>query len=397
MRSFLMSMVLALSACGSSEPGEWTTTTEDSLVVGVEITGALKATESISLGPPNVENMWEFKIAALAPEGEVAKIGDMLAVFDASTLQEQRVARMNERESAEVALQKRQVEVRLANQDDALALAEAEAAVRKAAVSADQSEELTGSLALAKAKLTLSAAEETVEHLRAQQKRKRASAQSSLATLRSNVATATRHVERLDTEIASMTLVAERSGTVIYGDNWGNKAKVGDTIWRLGVAVEVASLDSMMAKGVVDEADSAKLKVGQTVRMRLESEPDQEIVGTLTKIAKTLQRKSDTIPTKVVSVELSIEAAGDLKLRPGMRFRGDVETQRLDSAVIAPLAAIFPSPEGPVAYVKTGDGPERRVLELGLRGKRGIEVRKGLKPGDQISRVDLAHASGGQR
>ena len=187
-----------------------------------------------------------------------------------------------------------------------------------------------------------------------------------------------------------MTVMAESGGTVIYGDNWNGKIKVGDSLWRLGTAVEVATLDSMMAEGIVDEADSAKLELGQTVRLRLESQPDQEITGVLTEIAKTLHQKSNTIPTKVVSVKLSIESNGDLKLRPGMRFRGDVETKRLDAVSVIPLASVFPSASGPVAYRKTSDGVERRKLVLGLRGKRGIEVREGLAPGDKVSRVDLS-------
>jgi len=382
--------LLASLACTGPTSREWSTVTEDSLIVGVEVTGSLKATDSISVGPPNVESTWEFKVAALAPEGEVVKVGDMLVVFDSGDLEEQRVKRMNERETAQVALEKQQVEIRLANQDDTLRLVEAEASVRKANLAAEQSEDLTGSLAIAKAKLTLAAAVETVEHLRAQQKRKRANNQGALSTLKSQVALATRQVEQLDKEIASMTVSADREGTVIYGENWGGKTKVGDTLWRLGTAVEVATLDSMMAEGVVDEADSAKLALGQTIRLRLESQPDQEITGILTEISKTLQQKSDTVPTKVVSVKLSIESSDDLKLRPGMRFRGDVETERLEAAAVIPLASVFPSATGPVAFVKTSDGIERRKLVLGLRGKRGIEVREGLAPGDKVSRVNLA-------
>tara|TARA_R110002096_G_scaffold16898_13_gene58147 strand:- start:7643 stop:8836 length:1194 start_codon:yes stop_codon:yes gene_type:complete len=387
--ALLFSCALFL-ACGTPAVGEWSTVTEDSLIVGIEVTGSLTATNSVSIGPPTVENAREFKVAALAPEGEVVKPGDMLVVFDAGDLVEQRVRRVNERESAQVALEKQQVEIRLANQDAALKLVEAESEVRKATLAAEQSTELTGTLAIKKAKLTLAAAEETVEHLRAQQKRKRANAQGALATLKGQVALATRQVEQLDKEIASMTVMAESGGTVIYGDNWNGKIKVGDSLWRLGTAVEVATLDSMMAEGIVDEADSAKLELGQTVRLRLESQPDQEITGVLTEIAKTLHQKSNTIPTKVVSVKLSIESNGDLKLRPGMRFRGDVETKRLDAVSVIPLASVFPSASGPVAYRKTSDGVERRKLVLGLRGKRGIEVREGLAPGDKVSRVDLS-------
>jgi len=391
-RSLYLRAVLALAAisCGNKNAGEWAAVTDDSIIVGVEISGSLKATHSISVGPPPLENIWEFKIAALAPEGDVVKEGDMLVAFDSSDLDDQRVTRINQRESALVALQKQQVEIKLANQDSALKLVEAEAAVRKATLNADQSAELTASLSIAKAKVDLDAAIENVEYLKAQAKRKKASDRGVLATLQGRVDLATHQVEQLDHDIESMTIEATTGGTIIYGDNWGTKTKVGASLWRLATAVEVASLDSMMAEAIIDEADSAKLSLGQTVHLRLESEPDQEVIGTLTEIETTVHQKSQTIPTQVVSVKLSIESSGDLKLRPGMRFRGEVEIERLEHVVVIPLAAIFPSPEGPVAYVKTSDGAERRTLVLGKRGKRGVEVQKGLTSGDRVSRIDLS-------
>lgn len=393
MRRLLLCTLLLLPAlaCNQHDKVDWTVVGRDVLISGVEITGSLKATESLSIGPPPIESLWEFKIAALAPDGAEVKEGDMLVVFDSSDLVEKRVARMNEKESAQVALEKQKVEIKLATQDDALKLVEAEAAVRKASIAADQSTELTASLAIAQAKIDLASAQENVEHLESQIDRKKTSNRGVLATLEGRVELATRQVTQLDKDITSTTVLAKSAGTVIHGTKWdGAGVKVGDTIWRLGSALEIATLDQMMAEGIVDEADSAKLTLGQKVHLRLESQPDQEITGVLTEIAKTFHQKSPTVPTRVVSVKLSIESAGDLQLRPGMRFRGDVETRRLDDAVVVPLAAVFPSPKGPIAYVKTSGGIELRELVLGLRGKRGVEVLKGLQSGDRVSRIDLA-------
>ncbi len=388
-------LVLLSTSCGQPDAGQWVVVTKDTLIIGVEVTGSLNATKSVSIGPPQLENVWEFKVAALAPEGEVVKEGDMLVVFDTSDLSDRRRSRGNDLETAEVALQKQQVEIKLGRQDSGLRLVEAEAAVRKATLAADQSEELTGSLALAKAKVDLAGANETVEYLRASQQLKNVSDRGSLGSLSTRLKLTTQDVSQLDANIASMTITAESGGTVIYGDNWGDKTKVGETLWRLATAVEVASLDSMMGEGIVDEADFAKLKVGQSVHLRLESQPDQEITGVLTEIGATMHAKSRAIPTQVVSVKLSIKSSGDLKLRPGMRFRGDVETERVEAAAIVPLAAVFPSPGGPIAFVETSDGVARRKLVLGKRGKRGVEVLEGLQPGDRVSRVDLSLRNSG--
>ena len=75
-------------------------------------------------------------------------------------------------------------------------------------------------------------------------------------------------------------------------------------------------------------------------------------------------------------------------LRPGMRFRGQVETEKLAQVVQVPVEAVFVTADGPVAYRKQGSGVERVKLELGKRSTTEIEVKSGLAPGDLVSRID---------
>jgi len=71
-----------------------------------------------------------------------------------------------------------------------------------------------------------------------------------------------------------------------------------------------------------------------------------------------------------------------------MRFRGEVETERVAGVVQVPADAVFVTPDGPVAYRSSGDGVSRVKLTLGKRNASAIEVKSGLSPGDRVSRVD---------
>lgn len=392
-RLFLMLVLTGLVACTKADPSEWVAVSQDTLIVGVEITGTLKATDSVSVGPPGLPDVWEFKISRMAPEGEPVEKGDFVLAFDTSALAEQLLSEENRRDTAQTTLDKTQAEMDLLARDEALAFAEAEAEVRKATLSADQSSELTSNLALQKSKIDRDAALARVEHLRAQMKRREANSRSTLASIASQVQAAESEVKRLQSNIAAMTIVAQAPGTVIYGSMWNDeKFKVGDRTWRSATVLEVATLDSMMAEGSIDEADSAKIRIGQQVRVRLEAHPDSEVIGHLTDIARSVQRKSSEIPTKVVNVKLKIDPIDGLQLRPGMRFRGEVETERIADALIIPVDAVFGSAEGPVAYKRDGEETRRTRLELGKRGKRGVEVLSGLVQGDSISRRDLGRS-----
>jgi hypothetical protein len=100
-----------------------------------------------------------------------------------------------------------------------------------------------------------------------------------------------------------------------------------------------------------------------------------------------VQAKSRTDPSKIVKLTLAIDAT-HVPLRPGMRFRGQIEIERVAGAVVVPADAVFATPDGPVAYRSTGSGFERVRLGLGRRTATAIEVVSGLAPGDRVSRRD---------
>src|SRR5947209_19084166 len=67
--------------------GEWTAVTRGDLVTGVDVTGTLAALDSGSFGPPQLNDVWDFKIAMMAPEGSETKMGQPVLGFDTTELQ----------------------------------------------------------------------------------------------------------------------------------------------------------------------------------------------------------------------------------------------------------------------------------------------------------------------
>jgi multidrug efflux pump subunit AcrA (membrane-fusion protein) len=190
-------------------------------------------------------------------------------------------------------------------------------------------------------------------------------------------------------------MVASRAGTVIYTTNWrGEKKKVGDSAWRAEKVLEVASLDKMKATGEVDEMDGSKVAVGQQVSLRLDADPDVEFRGKVASIGDSVQRKSEDMPVKVVKLDIALDHTEPRRMRPGMRYRGTVETERIERVLLIATGAVFITERGPVAYRRKGDGYETVTLTLGRRNQDHVEVVDGLVEGDRISRTDLARADG---
>ena len=63
----------ALDGDTGDAPTTWVTVEKGDLVIGVEVTGAMKAVDSTPIKPPPIGDQWEFKIAELAPEGTDVK------------------------------------------------------------------------------------------------------------------------------------------------------------------------------------------------------------------------------------------------------------------------------------------------------------------------------------
>ena len=184
-----------------------------------------------------------------------------------------------------------------------------------------------------------------------------------------------------------MQVKAPRDGTVIYpAMGNGARRKIGDGVWRMEVVLQVVGLSKMLAKGAVDEVDIARVAVKQPVTLRLDALPDIQLAGTVESIARNVRAKSEANPSKVIDIKVAL-APTTAPLRPGMRFRGQVETERVPAVVLIPADTVFVTPQGPVAY-RDADGTLETVrLELGRRSETMIEVKSGLGAGDHVSRI----------
>lgn len=398
MRALLLALALGLgSACapGTDDEAPWVEVERGTLVVDVDVSGTLRAVDSVVVGPPGIPEVWDYKISMLAPEGEPIEEGAPVLAFDTSELDRRLEEKKSLRDSAAKQLEMKKAAAEVAAQDARLAMAEAEAELRKATLKAEAPPEITSVVELEKARLDLELAQAKVAYLRRKHESERRRDQAEIRSWRSQRDRAEGRVAEIEAAIGQMMVPAPRSGTVIYDTNWkGEKKKVGDSVWRAETVLEVVSLDEMEAHGEVDEVDANRVAVEQAVRLRLDAQADVELHGTIRELGRSVQRQSPDNPLKVVRLEIALEPAEGVRLRPGMRFRGKVETARVEDALLVPLQAIVATPEGPVAYRRTGAGTEAVPVTLGRRNAEQVEVTEGLEVGDEI---DAAPERGTER
>lgn len=383
----------ALACSSAAEEAQWVAVERGVLVVDVDVSGTLRAVDSMPIGPPSIPGVWTYKIAMMGPEGEAVAQGQPILAFDTSELERRLESKQSERDSAAEQLEMKRSAAKVAEQDAKLALAEAEAARHKAELKAEAPPDLTAVVELEKARLDLELATAKVAYLRRKGESRRRSEQAELERWRSQRDRAEERVTEMTAAVAQLTVTAPRAGTVIYETSWqGEKKKVGDAAWRGEQVLQVASLAQMEAQGEVDEVDASRVAVGQPVSLRLDAQADVELRGSIREISRTVQRQSPDNPLKVVRLEIALEPREGARLRPGMRFRGNVETARIEGALLVPLEAIVVTPEGPVVHRRTTGGVEPVRVTLGRRNAEQVEVTDGLAEGDELEAAP--HAPG---
>ena len=383
-------LLIALAACSKQNEIQLADVRKDDLVIGVEVTGELAAVDSTDIKPPPLPNVWNFKIASLATEGDEVKQGQPVVAFDASDQIRALEQMQSEADAAQKKLDKKRDDAALARRDDELKVATAEATYRKSQLEATGSPDLVANINLETLKLDEETARLALEGAKNHAAESKRSDEQEILKLTEKSLYAQKRVAELQQNIVAMQVMSPRDGTVVLPMNWqGEKHKVGDGVWKMEDILQIVGLGKMIGNGVVDEVDIARVSVGQTVALRLDALPDVQLAGSVQDLAKNVEPKSFTDPSKIVKLKVAIGAT-KIPLRPGMRFRGNVEVERRPNAIVVPVECVFVKPDGPIAYRKRGQGFERVKLELGKRSASAIEVVKGLETGDRVARTEPA-------
>jgi multidrug resistance efflux pump len=273
-----------------------------------------------------------------------------------------------EQEEAELAKKRRQV----ANQILAAAeLVQADLAVQQARLSVDNAE------------IELEKLREDMTSLRRTLALDRASAEASLAKVRSQVQERREYLEKA-------TARAPRAGIVVHAKGWnGQTLKVGDDVWRNTPLLELPVLSVMEVHADVNEVDIAALGPGTPARVRVEAFPDLRLAGHVTDTSALARDVKDDEghPTgvRVFEVKVALDAQ-DERLRPGLSASVELVLERREDVVLVPVAAV--RGEGDARFVLE-EGGRQRAVSVAAESTEEAVIAEGLEPGTRV----LLHAS----
>jgi cobalt-zinc-cadmium efflux system membrane fusion protein len=141
----------------------------------------------------------------------------------------------------------------------------------------------------------------------------------------------------------------------------------------------IADTRRVWAVGAVREGESAALRRGQPVEVRVAAAPARRYVSRLDYVGATVDPA-----THRVTVRATLENA-DGMLRPEMLATLAVVTDEATAAVAVPESAVvYDGERAHVWVVGTGDAIGLREIRAGRRGEGLIEVLDGLRAGERV-------------
>ena len=173
-------------------------------------------------------------------------------------------------------------------------------------------------------------------------------------------------------ELSYTTVTAPISGVVASRSiKSGNFVQINTPIIRI---VDQSRLEATLN---VPEREIAKLKPGQAVGLAVDALPGKQFTGTVDRVAPVVDNGTGTF--RVVA-----SFPGNGELQPGMFSRLDINYDQRADALVVPRTALLEDGGEPAVYVVRDGKAQRTVLKLGYNDAGWVEVREGLKPGDQV-------------
>ncbi len=108
-----------------------------------------------------------------------------------------------------------------------------------------------------------------------------------------------------------------------------------------------------------------------------------------------LSRKPRTM-AQLYDLELVVQNS-DGRILPGMFARVELVKKVYDGALIIPLYAVIAYGDESFVYIEKNNRAEKRTVELGILTGWQIQVKSGLKPGDQVIVVGHRQLDAGQQ
>ena len=114
------------------------------------------------------------------------------------------------------------------------------------------------------------------------------------------------------------------------------------------------------------------IKLGQEVNITNYTLPNDTLKAQISELSPVISTETRTFMGKMTINN------PELKLRPGMFVKADIEIARKDSAIVIPKEIIVAGVRGKTVFIIDRGAAQRRTITTGLENEKYVEVIEGI-------------------
>lgn len=198
-------------------------------------------------------------------------------------------------------------------------------------------------------------------------------AKAAVAEARSRIVSASQTLELQQARLDETRITSPFDGLVV-----SREREPGEVVVPGTPILEAVATDEVWVSAWVDESVMAALKPEQPARVVFRAEPDKAYAGEVLRLARQVDRETREFLMDVRLHELPVNWA------IGQRADVYVLTGRKDGVTVIPPKTIAHQDGKPGVFVNESGRARWRMVTLGLRGRDGVEVKSGVRAGEEI-------------
>ncbi len=196
-------------------------------------------------------------------------------------------------------------------------------------------------------------------------------------------------LEKYKEQLKKCKIYAPHDGMVVYSTDHsrnGSSSSIaeGAFVRQRQKILTLPDLTTMQVKTAVHESVLDQVGSGLRASIQIDAFPDRTYHGTVESVAVLPDQggwlNSDIkVYETIVTIDEKVE-----RLKPGMTAVVEIHVDRLQDVLCVPVQAFVQVGQDTWCYVSTSGGPQRRTVELGPTNDKFVEVRAGIKEGEQV-------------
>ena len=242
---------------------------------------------------------------------------------------------------------------------------------------------------------TVDQLQKDLERLKARSVAQTTQAEADLAARKKTLDLQQEKLAELKKQLELTKIYAPTDGLVVYSSSGGGYQSIlieeGASVRFRQEIIKLPDITQMVIEIRVHESHITKIQKDQAAYVTIDSMPDLRLKGRVNKVAVLPDSSSRYFnPTlKVYLTEVLIEDQLPPEIKPGVSGRAEIVITNLLNVVAVPLQAVTSVKGEQVCFIGKDQSPKKVPVEVGLYNDKYIEIKSGLREGDELLMAPL--------